>query len=67
MLKSFSWFLSFQNPGVQSSASLALAVMSENLSSRDVVGKVGKSQLQSLPLYFLFLFIFIFIFVKKFP
>ena len=32
----------FQNPGVQSSASLALAVMSENLSSRDVVGKLGK-------------------------
>lgn len=35
-------FLS-KNPGVQSSASLALAVMSENLSSRDVVGKLGKS------------------------
>ena len=38
-------FRTYQNPGVQASASLALAVMSENLSSRDVVGKLGKSSL----------------------
>lgn len=38
-------FCTYQNPGVQASASLALAVMSENLSSRDVVGKLGKSSL----------------------
>ena len=36
--------LTFQNPGVQSSASQALAVMSENLSSRDEVGKLGEFQ-----------------------
>ena len=36
--------LTFQNPGVQSSASQALAVMSENLSSRDEVGKLGENQ-----------------------
>ena len=30
-----------QSPGVQSSAALALAVMSENLSSRDMIGKIG--------------------------
>ena len=34
----------YQSPGVQASASLALAVMSENLSSRDVIGKLGKNQ-----------------------
>lgn len=38
--KTLITLLASENPGVQSSASLALAVMSENLSSRDVVGKL---------------------------
>ena len=32
----------FQSPGVQASSSLALSVMSENLSSRDTIGKLGR-------------------------
>ncbi|KAK2556510.1 Armadillo repeat-containing protein 3 [Acropora cervicornis] len=43
--KTLITLLSAENPGVQSSASQALAVMSENLSSRDEVGKLGSGVL----------------------